>query len=270
MRPTTRPSLVRRRRAAWSRAEGPPRSLWDALARLSYATLGLVLGGVLIWLLGGEALRLREVSVYGSQVLPAAEVVARLDVQGRHPLWLRQADLEGRLAALPELRAAQVEVFAPGTVEVTVTERQPVLTWVAGDRRWLVDEQGLVLRPAVSDWPALPVVYQGDDRTPVRGQQLNPWVLGNALRLAPFVATSFEPTARLTYYEEEGLVVVAPRWRALFDAGGDLARQHAALRALQARGDDGGRGGTVYDVRFPDRGYIRPAADSPPLAGRPG
>lgn len=232
--------------------------------------LGVVLGSLAAWLAVGDTLHVREVAVYGTQLLPNEEVIARLDVAGRHVLWLRQAELEGRLAALPQVEAAHVEVFAPGVVEVTIRERRPALVWVVAGTRWLVDEQGRVLRQHTSAHSDLPTVYQMGEGAWARGHQLDPRVVGNALRLAQFVAKSLPSGTRLVYHEATGLVVVGPGWQALFDPGGDLTWQQMALRALQERSDLAGPGGAVYDVRFPDRAFVRPlpAGGAPPAERR--
>lgn len=264
MRASAGPRVLRRPPFASGRAGGAPAPRWEALRRLAYAALGVTLAAALAWLLYGDALRVREVAVYGTRLLPVSELTAQLDVTERHPLWLRQADLAARLASLPEVASVQVEVFAPGTVEVMVTERQPALIWVAAAQPWLIDEQGLVLRQAAGSWPSLPVVYQADDRFWARGQQLNPRVVGDALRLGRFVSGAFSSDMHLLYREDTGLVVAEQGWLALFDAGGDLGRQRAALTALQSQAGLADGGLTLYDVRAPDRGYVRSLPSAAP------
>lgn len=253
-------SLATQRPACGAAARRTPRggARWESLQRLAYLTLGLALGGAQFWLLFGEALSVREVAVYGSRLVSATEVEAQLGVAGRRVLWLKQDELAARLRVLPEVADAQVEVFAPGVVEVMLTERRPALLWIVAGQRWLVDEQGLVLRAAVGDWPTLPVVYQIADQHWERGHQLDARIVGDALRLGRFVSSNFEPGTRLIYHPRVGLVVAGRGWQALFDPGGDLQQQDAALRALLARKDLAGEGGAFYDLRFPDRGYVRP------------
>jgi hypothetical protein len=48
------------------------------------------------------------------------------------------------LVKLPAVESAKVEVRLPDTVVVTVVEREPKLIWVVGDRRYAVDEDGLL------------------------------------------------------------------------------------------------------------------------------
>ncbi len=57
---------------------------------------------------------------------------------------LRTDRIAQALAALPAVESARVEVRLPDTVVVTVVERQPKLIWVIGDRRYVVDDTGLL------------------------------------------------------------------------------------------------------------------------------
>lgn len=257
------------RRAAEHDTDGPRRETgragrWEAMQRFAYLALGLALGALQAWLLSSEAMPVREVAVYGNRLLPTAEAQAQLDVAGRPILWLRRDELAARLRMLPEVASVEVEVFAPGIVEVSIVERQPALLWAVAGERWLVDDQGMVLRRAVGDWPALPVVYQVVEQHWQRGHHLDPHVVGDALRLGHFVRRSFEPGTRLIYHPQVGLAVAGKSWQALFDPGGDLQQQRAALLALMERKDLVGEGGAVYDLRFPGRAYVRalPAAAS--------
>jgi hypothetical protein len=242
----------------------------EILQRLGYLALGLALGGLQVWLCSGEVLAVREVAVYGNRLLPTAEVQSQLDVAGRQVLWLRQEELAARLRVFPEVAHAQVEVFAPGIVEVSIVERQPALLWIIDGHRWLVDEQGLVLRAATGEWPALPVVYQSAEQQWHRGHQLDPRVISDALRLGRFVDSNFEPGTRLVYHPQDGLIIVGKGWQARFDPGGDLNEQHAALRALLARTDLATDGSAIYDLRFPGRGYVRSQrAPATPASAQP-
>jgi hypothetical protein len=49
-----------------------------------------------------------------------------------------------KLARLPAVRWASVEVRLPSTVVVTVVEREPKVVWAIGDERFVVDQDGLL------------------------------------------------------------------------------------------------------------------------------
>ena len=48
---------------------------------------------------------------------------------------------------LPEITSAQVDVYLPNVVYVTVVERQPVLLWQQGSEYTWVDASGVAFRP---------------------------------------------------------------------------------------------------------------------------
>lgn len=49
-----------------------------------------------------------------------------------------------KLARLPAVRWASVEVRLPSTVVVTIVEREPKVVWAIGDERFVVDQDGLL------------------------------------------------------------------------------------------------------------------------------
>ena len=82
---------------------------------------------------------------------------------------LRTDGIAGRLVGLPAVTAARVEVKLPDTIVVTVVEREPRIVWVAGERRYVADETGLLFgmvdeagNPIAPTWRDLP-----PDPTPV-------------------------------------------------------------------------------------------------------
>jgi hypothetical protein len=49
-----------------------------------------------------------------------------------------------QLVRLPAVESASVQVRLPSTVVVTLVEREPKLVWVIGDKRYVVDQDGLI------------------------------------------------------------------------------------------------------------------------------
>ena len=83
-----------------------------------------------------------------------------------------------------------MSVGLPGTVTVDIHERQPILVWRVDDRRWYVDDTGLLFAEAPTSPPGdlagLPVI--ADDRLTSRalrvGSTIDPVDLDVARRLA--------------------------------------------------------------------------------------
>ena len=120
-------------------------------------------------------------------------LLAALNVpDGKNVFTVRTGELADRLAALPAIRGASVSVALPNEIRVDVAERKALVVWLVGDRRFLVDEDGLLFAEllatdqATTDAAALlPVI---DDRRVgseglVAGSTLDPISLDAALRL---------------------------------------------------------------------------------------
>ena len=90
----------------------------------------------------------------------------------RNVLQLRMGKAESRVENLPWVRTAEVQYLFPGTVQITVTERNAI-AWVRYMANYLlVDEEGYVLEVSSSI----------DDRYPeIRGVQLDKFSVGKKI-----------------------------------------------------------------------------------------
>jgi cell division septal protein FtsQ len=84
---------------------------------------------------------------------------------GQNLFVLRTRQLEDHLAQIPAVLTATVTAALPDEVRVTIQEREPLLAWKVGERRFLVDQSGLLFAE-LGDAPppgaaSLPVI---DDR----------------------------------------------------------------------------------------------------------
>lgn len=153
----TRPARAPRRLV------GVPVRTW-----LVVAVLLAVLGGAAAYLT--PVLGVRTVAVTGTSAVPADAVRSALAVGQGTPLL--QLDLDAaarRVAAIPEVAAAQVRRDFPSTVTVTVTERRATLAVAQPDGTHLLDATGVdfATGPAPAGVPALltPTPGSGDDAT---------------------------------------------------------------------------------------------------------
>jgi cell division septal protein FtsQ len=132
----------------------------------------------------------RQTVVTGATWTPEGEVLAALDIPARQNLFtVSPIGLAHRLDQIPAIRAVSVTLALPDEIKVAVTERQALVVWQAGGRRFLVDETGLLFAE-LGDHPpeaaaALPVI--DDERAlaaPLAvGATLDPVTLDAALRL---------------------------------------------------------------------------------------
>lgn len=89
---------------------------------------------------------LDRLSTSGAALTGEAAVRAALHVPaGTNLVTLDTAKLVARLEALPTVRDADVTAALPGTLAVQLIERRPILAWVVGERRFLVDVDGRII-----------------------------------------------------------------------------------------------------------------------------
>lgn len=158
---------------------------------------------------------------------PTAVEAALVTARGENLFQLSTGPLRTALERLPTVAAARVEVRLPGTLAVTIDERQPVLAWQVGKARYLADADGTLFakdsdKPPAGT-PALPVV---DDRRASSaglavGQRLDAVDLDAATRLASLVPGDVGSSAvslAVAVTDENGFVVktLPGGWSAVF------------------------------------------------------
>jgi hypothetical protein len=122
--------------------------------------------------------------------------------EGTNVFTIRTGDLEAVIAAIPAVADATITVALPDEVRVAVTEREALLAWKVGDRRFLVDAEGMLFAQLPPDPPeaaaALPVI--DDARLPSMayevGSVLDPVTLDAALRLGSLTPADVGSGAR--------------------------------------------------------------------------
>jgi hypothetical protein len=89
------------------------------------------------------ALAARRLEVYGARFTGAAIVRQLVGLESSPNLFGLHTDrIAERLAGLPAVKSARVEVALPDTIVVTLVEREPRLVWVVGRIRYVADENG--------------------------------------------------------------------------------------------------------------------------------
>ncbi|MBA3234358.1 MAG: FtsQ-type POTRA domain-containing protein [Chloroflexi bacterium] len=96
---------------------------------------------------------------------PTAVEEAVADARGKNLFLVATKPLETSLEGMHTIERAWVDVRLPGTLAVTIEERQPVLIWQVGSHRFLTDAQGMLFAEVadqnVAAAAGLPVI---DDR----------------------------------------------------------------------------------------------------------
>ncbi|HNR46565.1 MAG TPA: FtsQ-type POTRA domain-containing protein [Anaerolineaceae bacterium] len=115
---------------------------------------------MLVW--NAPSFQVGLIQVEGLQRVTADELNAVLGLQGMSVLELDVNELNQKLAvAFPELTNVRVNVSLPAQVTLSVTERQPILTWVYGDKTLWIDGNGIII-PARGEISDIPVVIATD------------------------------------------------------------------------------------------------------------
>jgi cell division protein FtsQ len=114
-----------------------------------------------------------------------------LDVAAPNLFVVQTDRLQSRLLALPAVVDAQVSLSLPDTIRVWLTERQPILVWIVGGRRLLVDRSGMAFAETVPGGPGDGLATITDHRAAWAGlevgQSVDPVDLDAATRLASVV-----------------------------------------------------------------------------------
>lgn len=140
---------------------------------------------------------------------------------------LQTDDLEAALHGLPTVARAEIAVNLPDTLRVRIEEREPILTWAVGERRFLVDAAGRLFAeladPPPADAPSLPVLQdrRSASRRLATGDRLDPVDLDAATRLGsltPADVGSGAAALGVAVTDEEGFVLATEPegWTAIF------------------------------------------------------
>ncbi len=112
----------------------------------------LVAAGAIYGLLATAAFGLSRLDVSGLTLTSETAVDDQIGLEtGTNLVGLATEPIAARLRQLPAVRDAEVSVGLPGTLQVSITERRPIVVWAVGDRRYAVDETGLLFADVTTD-----------------------------------------------------------------------------------------------------------------------
>lgn len=169
-----------------------------------------------------------DISVTGTTYTDRADVTATIEgLDGTNLFVLKTGPLEAALRDLPSVASARVTVQLPHTLAVAIREREAVMVWKVGARRYLAASDGALFASLPVDAPdagaGLPVV---DDRRASSaglsvGGHLDTVDLDAATRLASLVPADVGSGAErlaVSVTDENGFVVhtVPASWAAVF------------------------------------------------------
>jgi len=173
-------------------------------------------------------LQAADISVTGTTYTDQADVSATIaGLDGTNLFVLKTGPLEAALRDLPTVASARVTVQLPHTLAVAIREREAVMVWKVGARRYLAASDGALFASLPVDAPeagaGLPVV---DDRRATSaglsvGGHLDTVDLDAATRLASLVPADVGSGAQhlsVSVTDENGFVLHAQpaSWTAIF------------------------------------------------------
>lgn len=155
-----RPELFRRRRfeVAHRRPSLAVRLLRPLLTALVLVGGPTALG---VWVVATPLFAVTSIEIAGTDRVAREWVSAALaDLEGRHLLWIRLAEVEGRLASHPWVRGVALRKEPPDRLHVTLEERWPAALLRLHGELYFVEEDGHVIAPFESALTAtsLPVL----------------------------------------------------------------------------------------------------------------
>lgn len=210
---------------------------------LGLRLLGGVVAVTLIWL-GSPTLlrrldffRIRRVEIAGLRYLPAAKVIAALELNSAASVFDDLAAAGGRVRSLPGVASAVVRRRLPGTLEIILDEAVPVALAPRNGGMALLDSSGRILPfdPSASA-PDLPVAASADARVArvlARVQEHDPLLFARvrtAWRIQNDVLLDVE--GHRFWFGPE---VTAEDIRAVMAVAKDLARQGRKYHELDGR-----------------------------------
>jgi hypothetical protein len=126
--------------------------------RLASVFISLLLSTAIYLVLTLPYFHVPSVTVLGNNRLSRDEVEAVLGVLGQSIFTVQPEEAALRLRMnYPELLSAQVNVYLPNHVYVTLTERQPVILWQQNGGYTWIDATGVAFRPRGSVTGLVPI-----------------------------------------------------------------------------------------------------------------
>ncbi len=120
--------------------------------KVGWRVLSLLIVGILSYALltawRSPEYRIAEIKVTGLQRLTEEEVLAKVSAIGLHSFAVEPDMIKAELvAAFPDFRDVTVKVGIPATLEIVVSERQPMIAWQSKKAMIWIDSEGYLIPP---------------------------------------------------------------------------------------------------------------------------
>ncbi len=218
-------------------AAGPPISLIPMLkfwqrwgARISGILALAFLGWVFYTLFATPSFYVYGASIKGNVAVSTREIYIVSGIDSQNIFWVNPAEVSERIAALPNIKSAEVSIALPSRVEIEVVERRPQLLWQIGETVWWVDQEGIIVPPRANVDGMLRII--DDDRQPVEvGYQIDPTIIEGAQALRILVPD----VSIIRHTRAQGLIVATPDgWPVYLGNGSEMRAKLIVLSSLLA------------------------------------
>jgi POTRA domain, FtsQ-type len=200
----------------------------------------LIVAGAIYGLSATSAFGFERLDVNGASLTGDDAIRTQIGLeQGTNLVGLSTQPIADRIRLLPSVRDVAVSVGLPDQLVVRLTERRPIVVWAVGDRRFAVDEGGILFADVTTDptgtTASIPVVV--DERAESSGLDvtsvLDPVILDAATRLGsltPGQVGSHAAALRVHVTDEHGFTISSgpAGWTAVFGFYG-LSQRTPAL-----------------------------------------
>jgi len=170
-----------------------------------------------------------RVTIVGNHLLSSEEIYRTAGVEGVHLFFVKPSAVAARVARLPYVRHAHVQVKFPSGLQISVQERVPFLRWERAGKVFWVDEEGVVM-PARATSRALMVVADPRGTAPAITKEGVPTRLAPRVLVALREVSRIMPQVKTVYYDPAGGL-----WLILHDPGGDIQVHLGTARGVGRR-----------------------------------
>ncbi len=175
-----------------------------------------------------------EASVLGSQILSVPQARSMAAVSGLSVFEIDPLEVARRLASHPEIASARVSVRWPNQVEITLTERHPMVEWSDAGRVWWICPDGVAYLQH-GTWPGLVKVASTKKSLNITDNPLSPVIPLSVLRAAAVLNAQLPQASELIFDQDHGLGFEDARgWTAYFGIDGDMVLKARVYEALGA------------------------------------
>lgn len=175
-----------------------------------------------------KTFKITGIDVAGATTLSDEAVIEASGIDNVHILWVDPEMAARKVAEIPNVLTATVEIAWPNNALITIAEREPVLMWdQAGERFW-VDSNGRLMQARQYKSELLLILsQQTEDLKP--GDWIPRYVLDGALQL-----DNLRPNIDVLYYKSDtGLSYLDGRdWEAYFGVGTDMNQKLVVYESL--------------------------------------